>query len=198
MHPSGAVLRRLFRETPVVIPLALSSCALLLSAPVPLPDQAKKPSLPPDGVYSRVYWQPSAALHRGSRHFVFRDGKALAEAMGITGSAADETATAKIAELLGVKTIDWQKQMVVTVAAGLRGADVDRLTISRAVVKDDVLTLYYELRAEEFLKPPAEGAVQAPPKVGGFGYPAETALVPRIDGNVRLKDETPTKPASKE
>src|ERR1700724_3535634 len=118
-----------------MIPFALSSCALLMSAPAPVPDQAKKTSLPPDGVFSRVNWQPPAALHRGNRHFIFRDGKALAEAMGITGSAADETATTKLAELLGVKTIDWQKQMIVTVAAGLRGADVDRLTISRAVVK---------------------------------------------------------------
>jgi hypothetical protein len=180
-----------------VISLVLSSCAVLLSAPVPLPDRAKNTSLPPDGVYSRVYWQPTAALHRGSRHFVFRDGKALAEAMGITGSAADETATAKIAELLGVKTIDWQKQMIVTVAAGLHGADVDRLTISRAVVKDDVLTLYYELRAEDRLKPPAEKDDGKPsPKLGGFGYPAETVLVPRTDGAIRLKDETPAKPAS--
>ncbi len=182
-----------------MIPLVLSGCALLLSAPAPVPDQAKKPSPPPDGVYSRVCWQPSAALHRGSRTFVFRDGKALAEAMGITGSAADETATAKLAELLGVKTIDWQKQMIVTVAAGLRGADVDRLTISRAVVKDDVMTLYYELRAEERLKPlAAMDDGQPPPKMGGFGYPADTVLVSRIDGTVRLKDETPAKPASKE
>jgi hypothetical protein len=182
-----------------MIPTVLGGCLLLISAPAPLPDQAKKTSLPPDGVYSRVYWQPPAALHRGNRHFVFRDGKALAEAMGITGSAADETATSKIAELLGVKTIDWQKQMVVTVAAGLRGADVDRLTISRAVVKDDVLTLYYELRAEDKLRPPAEKDDGQPtPKIGGFGYPAETVLVPRIDGAIRLKDETPAKPASKE
>ena len=98
--------------------LVLSGCLLTCAAPAPVPDPPKA-TTSADGVLARTYWQPSAALHRGSRHFVFRNGKALAEAMRVTGSTADETATAKLAVMFGVKTIDWQKQMVVTVAAGL-------------------------------------------------------------------------------
>jgi hypothetical protein len=178
--------------------IVLGGCLLLFAAPAPVPDPPKKTEAPPDGVLARTYWQPSAALHRGSRQYVFRDGKALAEAMRVTGASAEEAATAQLAKLLGVKTIDWQKQMVVTIAAGLQGADADRLFITRAVVGDDVLTLYYELRVEEKLQPPAEkDTAPAPQGPAGFGYPAETVLVNRFDGTVRIKDETPAKPAPK-
>jgi hypothetical protein len=39
--------------------------------------------------------------------------------------------------------------------------------------------------------------VKPAPKSSGFGYPAETVLVNRIEGTIRLKDETPAKPAPK-
>jgi hypothetical protein len=123
------------------------ACMLLLAAPVP--ELPKKPDGPLDGVLARAYWQPPAALHRGSHYYVFRDGKALAEAMRVTGATADETATALLAKQLGVKEIDWKKQMVVTVAAGLQGAEADRLFITRVLVQEDVLNVYYELRAAE-------------------------------------------------
>jgi hypothetical protein len=176
--------------------IVITGCLLLAAAPAPVPDASKKPDAPPDGVLARAYWQPSAALHRGSHQYVFRDGKALAEAMRVSGTSADETATAQLAKLLGARTIDWQKQMVVTVAAGLQGGDADRLFITRAVVRDDVLTLYYELRVADPLGPPAKDGA-APKAAGGFGYPAETVLVNRHDGTVVLKDETPPKPAPK-
>jgi hypothetical protein len=177
--------------------IVVGGCLLWFAAPVPVPDP-KKADTPTDGVLARTYWQPPAALHRGGHQYVFRDGKALAEAMRVTGSSADETATAQLAQLLGVKTIDWQKQMVVTVAAGLQGADADRLFITRALVRDDVLNLYYELRVADRPQPPAkDGDPPASKGAGGFGYPAETVLVNRFDGTVRIKDETPAKPAPK-
>ncbi len=170
--------------------MILGGCLLLFAAPAPVPDPPKKDDAPPDGVLARTFWQPPAALHRGGHQYIFRDGKALAEAMRVTGATADETATSQMTKLLGVKAIDWKKQMVVTVAAGLQGADADRLFITRALVKDDVLTIYYELRVEE--ADPA--AAQAK---GGFGYPAETVLLNRFEGKISLKDETPAKPAPK-
>jgi hypothetical protein len=185
-----------------MLPMILSASMVLLAAPVPVPEPSKNGDAPADGVFARTFWQPAAALHKGGHHYVFRDGKALAEAMKVTGASADETATAMLAKQLGVKAIDWKKQMVVTVAAGLQGAEADRLFITRVAVKDDALTVYYELRVEEKLQPPGEKDDAKPaPKgggggAGGFGYPAETVLVNRYDGTIRLKDETP-KPAPK-
>ena len=74
----------------------------------------------------------------------------------------------------------------------------DKLSITRAVVADDELTLYYELRAEDALAAPTKDIAKAVAKGGGFGCPAETILVPRFDGKIRLKDETPAKPAHEE
>src|ERR1700674_3865728 len=110
--------------------LVLGGCLLLLAAPVPVPEPSKNADTPADGVLARTFWQPPAALHRGGHQYIFRDGKALAEAMRVTGASAEETAPAQRAKALGVKTIDWQKQMVVTVAAGLQGPDADRLFIT--------------------------------------------------------------------
>jgi hypothetical protein len=181
-----------------MLALILSGSLLLLAAPVPVPEPPKNGDAPPDGVFARTYWQPAAALHKGGHHYVFRDGKALADAMKVTGSSADETATAMLAKQLGVKAIDWKKQMVVTVAAGLQGAEADRLFITRVVVQDDALSVYYQLRVEEKLQPTGDKDDGKPPAkgAGGFGYPAETVLVNRYDGAIRLKDETP-KPAPK-
>ncbi len=56
------------------------------------------------------------------------------------------------------------------------------------------MNVYYELRAEEKLPAPGDGK-PAPQTGGGFGYPAETALVNRFEGKIEMKDETPAKPA---
>jgi hypothetical protein len=180
-----------------MMPMVGGACLLLFAAPVPVPDPPKNTDTPPDGVVARTFWQPAAALHRGGHHYVFRDGKALAEAMRVSGATADETATALMAKQLGVKAIDWKKQMLVTVAAGLQGAEADRLFITRVLVRDDVLNVYYELRGEEKRQPPDGKDDAKPTAKGGFGFPAETVLVNRFDGTIQLKDETPPKPAPK-
>ena len=61
--------------------LVLGGCLLLLAAPVPVPEPSKNADTPADGVLARGFWQPPAALHRGGHQYIFRDGKALAEAM---------------------------------------------------------------------------------------------------------------------
>ena len=57
----------------------------------------------------------------------------------------DEAANGLMAQKLGGPAIDWNKQMLVTVAAGLRGGDVDRLAVTRVEVKDRTMTVFYRL-----------------------------------------------------
>jgi hypothetical protein len=125
-----------------------------------------------DGIYARAAWQPTADRVQGTRYFVFRDGAGLARAMHITGESAAETATKLLARQLRVPAIDWKKQMLVTVTAGLRGAEADRLIITQVAPGDGTLTITYKLEA-------TKGAE-------GFGYPSESVLVNRHDGAVRL------------
>jgi hypothetical protein len=139
-----------------------------------------------DGVLARCVWQPSDALRSGSKFYVFRNGRELAQKLRVTGGSVEEAASNLLAQKLDVFSINWDKQMVVCVSAGLRGAEVDRLTVTRVLVKDKTLTVYYKL------PPPAAGG-------SGFGYPAETVLVDRFDGTVRVEEEpaAPKEPASK-
>lgn len=103
-----------------------------------------RPALP-EGVRAQCAWQPDSALQRGARQYVFRDGKSLAQALRLQGASAGETATRQLAQKLGVTEIDWNKQMLVTIAAGLRGAEAERLVVTRAVVVDRILTVSYRL-----------------------------------------------------
>jgi hypothetical protein len=127
-----------------------------------------------NGVLARCYWQPGAGVQREPRLYVFRDGRSLVPQLRLGGGGAEEAAGAMMAKKLGVPAIDWGKQMLVGVSAGLKGQDADRLTITRVTVADRVMTVYYRLES-----PPGGAA--------GFGYPAEAALVERFDGEVRLQ-----------
>ncbi len=131
------------------------------------------------GVYAHCIWQPDEARRFGQRVFVYRNGRELARGLRLTGDGTDETANGLMARKLGTPTIDWDKRMVVAVAAGLRGGDVDRLTVTRVEVKDGTMTVFYRLPGK--------------PGTGGFGYPAETILVDRCDGAVHAEPE-PTAP----
>jgi hypothetical protein len=137
-----------------------------------------------DGIYARTTWQPASARKRGFRFFVFRDGQQLAKEMNLTGTSAGDTATAMMARQLRAPTVDWGKQMVVTVAGGLHGQDADRLTVTRVEIDDNRMTIWYKLE------------VGGPGPAPGFGYPAETVLVDRCTGTVRVEQEKalPKKP----
>ena len=128
-----------------------------------------------DGVHARCAWQPDEARRVGKRVVVYRNGREMAHGLRLTGDGTDETAGGLIAQKLDLRAIDWDKQMVVAVCAGLRGADVDRLTVTRVEVKDRTMTVFYGLAGK--------------PGAGGFGYPAETILVDRFDGAVRAEEE---------
>jgi hypothetical protein len=130
-----------------------------------------------NGVLARCYWQPGAGIRREPRLYVFRDGRSLVPPLRLGGSGAEDAAAAIMAKKLGVPAIDWRKQMLVGVSAGLKGQDAERLTITRVAVAERVMTVSYRLEA-----PPGGAA--------GFGYPAETALVERFDGEVRLQPDS--------
>jgi hypothetical protein len=129
-----------------------------------------------DGVLARTNWQAQASLRTGRQTLVFRDGAALARYMRVTGDDADRAAAALMAKHLNVQAIDWDKQMLVSVCAGLKTTEADRLAITRVTVKDKELIVTYRLSAPEGGAP-------------GFGYPAETVLVERFDGVVRFEEE---------
>ncbi len=138
----------------------------------------------PDGVHARCGWQPDEARKIGKRVLVYRDGRELAQALRLSGDDTEAAATELMTQKLDVRAIDWNKQMVVTVAAGLRGADVDRLAVTRVEVKDKSMTVFYRLSADR--------------GVGGFGYPAETVLVDCMDGAVRAEEEPAAPPKASE
>ncbi len=130
-----------------------------------------------DGIYARATWQPASARKLGFRSFVFRDGAQLAKEMNLSGTSAGDTATAMMARQLQLPTVDWSKHMVVSISAGLRGSDADRLTVTHVEVDDDKMTIHYKL------------AVGGPGPAPGFGYPAQTVLVNRCTGSVRFEQE---------
>jgi len=107
--------------------------------------------------------------------------------MKLKGEGAADAATALLAKRLNVKGIDWKKQMVVTVAAGLKGADADHLSITRVVLKDQTLTIYYTLHVDQ-PAPPGDKPM-SPPAATGIGCPAETVLVNRFDGAIKFQRE---------
>jgi hypothetical protein len=130
-----------------------------------------------NGVLARTNWRPQAGLQTGKQTAVFRDGAALARFMRVTGDDAGRAAAGLMAKHLNVQAIDWDKQMLVHVCAGLKTTEADRLSIVCVVVKDKALIVTYRLSS------PEGGAT-------GFGYPAETALVERFDGSdVRFEEE---------
>jgi hypothetical protein len=166
----------------------LLTVALLAHAPAPVPMPTTPADAPgPDGVYARCGWQPAAALTVGEKQYIFRDGKLLADAMKFKGDGAADTATAQLAKRLNVKAIDWKKQMVVTVAAGLKGADADHVSITRVVQKDQTLTIYYTFHVDQ-PAPPGDKPM-SPPEATGIGCPAETVLVNRFDGTIKFQRE---------
>jgi hypothetical protein len=129
----------------------------------------------PDGVFARCGWQPPDAQRLGKSDHVFRDGEALAKAMRLTGTSPAEGATRQLAKQLRVPAVDWTKHMAVSVCAGLSNGGM-QLKVTRAAVVDRTLVVTYRLETLY-------------PSFGGFGYPAETVLLARFDGPVKLELE---------
>jgi hypothetical protein len=133
-----------------------------------------------NGVLAHCVWQPDEARKIGQRYFIYRNGREMAKALRLSGEGVEETAGVLMAQKLGAPAIDWNKQMVVAVTAGLRTADVGLLSVSRVAMKDKAMTVFYRLTPQ--------------PGEGGIGYPAEAVLVDRYDGAVRVEEEPAAPP----
>jgi hypothetical protein len=131
-----------------------------------------------DGILARTNWQPAGVQRTGRQTLVIRSGAELARLMRVTGDEAERSATELMARRLGVQTIDWNKQMLLSVSAGLKTNEADQLSVTRVQVKEKDLVVSFRLLA------PTGGAT-------GFGFPAETVLVDRFEGNVRFDEEKP-------
>jgi hypothetical protein len=139
------------------------------------------PKPPMDGVLARCNWQPAAAMTLKGGRYIIRDPETLAREMKVTGTDLRTAATATMARMLRVETIDWNKQMIVTISVGLRGSSADKLTVTKVEMDGTTLMVTYRLSASE-------------PGGTGIGYPAETVLVDRTDGAVRfVEDKAPPK-----
>jgi hypothetical protein len=124
------------------------------------------------GIFARCTWQPTAARRQGVSEWVIHNGTELARHRGYFGADVDRKATQDLASELKVSAIDWNKQMVLCLSAGLHLSG-EKVHIARVVLKDKLLTVKYRLEK------PTDGAV-------GLCYPAETVLVDRFDGEVRF------------
>jgi hypothetical protein len=94
--------------------------------------------------------------------------------MKLTGADPGPAATAALARMLQVPTIDWDRQMVLTVAVGLRNSE--QLSVTKLERDGNKLTVRYRVTPSD-------------PGATGIGYPAETVLVERSDGNVSFVEE---------
>jgi hypothetical protein len=114
-------------------------------------------------------------------HRVIRGGEELAVALGVAPKDAKEkrfqnAATADTAKLLKVKDIDWTKQMLVVVAAGVKPTGGFRVEIAALHIKDKTLTVDWKLHS------PAAGDIVTQ----AITHPSRVVLVERWQGSVRF------------
>lgn len=99
---------------------------------------------------------------------------ALVKAVPAWAKSSEKEATEAVAKSLRVKTIDWDKQMLVVVTAGSKPTGGWRVEVTSAAVKGDTMTVTYAV------SPPDGFATQA------FTHPGVVALVPRHKGKVEF------------
>jgi hypothetical protein len=119
--------------------------------------------------------------HEKPAQRVIRSAEELATAHDVAPKDAKEkrfqaSVTADVAQLLKVKTIDWDKQMLVVAAAGMKPTGGYRVEFREVSIKDKTLTVRWELHS------PAPGTTVTQ----AITYPAQMALVERFDGPVKF------------
>jgi hypothetical protein len=119
---------------------------------------------------------------------ILRSGTEVARALDMNGPGADREATTILATMMGVKNIDWKKEMVIHLGMlYTRGSMTltNKLEVSHLEVNDRGVTVFWKIDQQR----------------GGRANPvalAETILVPKIEGEVTFKkieekEETPAK-----
>jgi hypothetical protein len=151
--------------------------SLLFIAP-PVKDTAKGGEDRDVKILARGVW---AVRHEKPTQLVIRNAEELGRAHGIAARDAKEKrfqtdVTADVAELLKVKTIDWDKQMLIVVAAGTKPTSGYRVEVRTLSAKDKTLTVHWKLHS------PAPGGIVTT----ALTYPAQMVLVERFDGPVKF------------
>jgi hypothetical protein len=110
-------------------------------------------------------------------HAVIRSAREL-QKYALPGTS-EETATALAAKILGVPTIDWEKQMLVVIDAGVRRSGGFSVLVGDLVLKNKALTVHW------ILKSPTGAFTRT------ITHPGATLLLERFDGDVHVEPPTP-------
>jgi hypothetical protein len=119
---------------------------------------------------------------------VIRSGEELALALGVAAKEAREErlqkeATADVTHLLKVRAIDWERQMLVVVAAGAKPTGGYRVEITSLRVKEKTLTVAWKLH-----RPAADAVVTR-----NVTHPSQMVLVERFAGTIQFDPSLPKK-----
>jgi hypothetical protein len=119
--------------------------------------------------------------HEKPAQLILRNGEELAMAHGVDRKNARQkrfqlAAMEDVALLLKVRGIDWDKQMIVVVAAGAQPTGGYSVEVLSQAVKDGTLTVNWRLNK------PADGAAVTQ----AVTYPAQMVLIERFEGPVKF------------
>lgn len=117
---------------------------------------------------------------------VMKSGADVAKTLGITGPGSDREATAMLANMLGVKSIDWKKEMVVYLGMiyTRNQFNTNKLEVSRLEVHDKGVTVHWRVDQTRLRNNPQ--------------VLTETILIPKIEGEVTFKKEEKKEEAAPE
>jgi PrcB C-terminal len=131
----------------------------------------------PAGRELKVLGQANARIGAGST--VIRSAKDLAAAEG--GKGDPDAAVARIAKLLKVDAIDFDKQMIVVISGGVQRSGGYSVQVNKIVAADKTATVHWKLNT------PKPGQ----PVTLALTNPTLTVLVERFDGDVRFDPPPP-------
>lgn len=157
--------------------------SLVLSAPPGSKDEKDRDLK----ILARGAWP---VRHEKPTQLVLRNAEELALAHGVAPKDAKEKrfqadVTTDVVSLLKVKAIDWNKQMLVVVSAGMKRTGGYRVEILSLPVKGGTLTVRWKLHS------PAPGGIVTQ----AITYPAEMILIERV---AAVKFDPPAKGEGKD
>ncbi len=127
------------------------------------------------GAGMKIYGKTPARVGQGSS--VIRSGEQLGKLQGVDA----EKATANLARMLKVESIDWTKQMIVVISGGTQRTGGYSVEAKSLEVKDGKLVVNWKLNTP----PPGSIVTQA------LTNPALTILVDRFEGDVTFEPKAP-------
>ena len=159
--------------------------SLVVAAPPAKEAPAKEEADRDLKILARGVWP---VRHEQPAQLIVRNGEELARAHGVNRKDARDkrlqiAAMEDVAQLLKVKGIDWDKQMLVVIAAGAQPTGGYSIEFLSLAARDRKLTVNWRLNR------PAAGAVVTQ----AVTYPAQMALVERFEGPVTFDPEAKEK-----